>query len=38
MPFEKLLEEYAARRAKALAMGGPDKLAKRKQAIFHPRG
>ena len=32
MAFEKLLEEYAARRAKALAMGGPDKLARRKQA------
>ncbi len=32
MAFEKLLEEYAARRAKALAMGGAEKLAKRKQA------
>ena len=32
MAFEKLLEEYATRRAKALGMGGPDKLARRKQA------
>ena len=32
MAFEKLLEEYEARRAKALAMGGPDKLARRKKA------
>jgi len=32
MAFEALLAEYEARRAKALAMGGPEKLAKRKQA------
>ena len=32
MTFEALLAEYEARRAKALAMGGPEKLAKRKQA------
>ncbi|MBI2225603.1 MAG: methylmalonyl-CoA carboxyltransferase, partial [Betaproteobacteria bacterium] len=32
MAFEALLAEYEARRAKALAMGGPDKLAKRKRA------
>lgn len=32
MAFEKLLEEFAARRATALAMGGPEKLARRKQA------
>ena len=29
MAHEKMLEELAARRAKALGMGGPDKLAKR---------
>src|ERR1700716_2548212 len=32
MAFEKLLEEYEARRARALGMGGPDKLARRKKA------
>jgi acetyl-CoA carboxylase carboxyltransferase component len=32
MPFEALLSEYEKRRAKALAMGGADKLAKRKAA------
>ncbi len=32
MAFEKLLEEYAARRATALGMGGADKLAKRHKA------
>ena len=32
MAFEALLAEYEARRAKALAMGGLEKLAKRKQA------
>ncbi|MDP2707792.1 MAG: carboxyl transferase domain-containing protein, partial [Burkholderiales bacterium] len=32
MAFEALLAEYEARRARALAMGGPEKLAKRKQA------
>ena len=32
MAFDKLLEEYAARRAKALGMGGSDKLARRKKA------
>ena len=32
MAFEKLLEEYEARRAKALGMGGPDKLARRQKA------
>lgn len=30
MPFELMLKELAERRAKALAMGGPEKLAKRK--------
>jgi len=30
MAFEALLEEYERRRAKALAMGGEDKIAKRK--------
>jgi acetyl-CoA carboxylase carboxyltransferase component len=30
MPFENLLLEYEQRKAKALAMGGPEKLAKRK--------
>jgi acetyl-CoA carboxylase carboxyltransferase component len=30
MAFERTLEELQARRGKALAMGGPDKLAKRK--------
>ena len=29
MAHEKMLEELAARRSKALGMGGPDKLAKR---------
>ena len=32
MPFESLLAEYEARRAKARAMGGAEKLAKRKKA------
>ncbi len=32
MAFEKLLEEYEERRAKALGMGGEDKLARRKKA------
>jgi len=32
MAFEKLLAEFEARRAKALAMGGADKLARRKKA------
>ena len=32
MAFEKLLEEFAERRAKALAMGGPPRLEKRRQA------
>ncbi|MBI2509527.1 MAG: methylmalonyl-CoA carboxyltransferase [Betaproteobacteria bacterium] len=32
MAFEALLEEYRKRRAKALAMGGQEKLAKRKKA------
>ena len=32
MAFETLLEEYEKRRAKALAMGGPEKLARRKKA------
>jgi methylmalonyl-CoA decarboxylase subunit alpha len=32
MAFETLLAEYEARRAKASAMGGPEKLAKRKKA------
>jgi len=32
MPFELILQELEERRAKALAMGGEDKLAKRKQA------
>ncbi|HXF65717.1 MAG TPA: carboxyl transferase domain-containing protein [Burkholderiales bacterium] len=32
MAFEALLAEYEARRARALAMGGPEKLAKRKAA------
>ena len=32
MAFEKLLEEYEARRARALGMGGADKLARRKKA------
>jgi acetyl-CoA carboxylase carboxyltransferase component len=31
MAFEALMEEYERRRAKALAMGGEDKLAKRKK-------
>ncbi len=31
MAFEKLLEEYEARRAKALGMGGTEKVAKRKK-------
>lgn len=30
MPFEKLIEDYQQRTAEALAMGGPEKLAKRK--------
>lgn len=32
MAFEALLAEYEARRARALAMGGPEKLARRKAA------
>ena len=32
MAFEKLLEEYEARRARALAGGGPEKYARRKKA------
>ena len=32
MAFEALLKEYERRRARALAMGGPEKLAKRKKA------
>ena len=32
MAFEKLLDEYAARRARALAGGGADKYARRKKA------
>ena len=32
MAFEALLEEYEKRRAKALAMGGAEKLARRKAA------
>ena len=32
MGYEALLEEYEARRAKALAGGGEDKYAKRKAA------
>jgi acetyl-CoA carboxylase carboxyltransferase component len=32
MAFETLLEEYEKRRARALAMGGPEKLARRKKA------
>lgn len=30
MPFEKLIEEYRGKTAEALAMGGPEKLARRK--------
>jgi len=30
VPFEKLIEDYQQRTAEALAMGGPEKLAKRK--------
>ena len=30
MPFENMLEEYARQQEKALGMGGPEKLAKRK--------
>lgn len=30
MSYEELIQEYEARRAKALAMGGPEKLARRK--------
>ena len=30
MPFEQLIKEYQEKTAEALAMGGPDKLAKRK--------
>jgi hypothetical protein len=38
MAHEKMLEELAARRAKALGMGGPDKLAKRKaQGVLDAR-
>src|SRR3954470_2459102 len=32
MAFEELLAEYESRRQKALGMGGPDKLARRKKA------
>jgi acetyl-CoA carboxylase carboxyltransferase component len=32
MAFEKLMAEYETRRAKALGMGGPDKLARRKKS------
>ena len=32
MAFEKLMAEYEARRAKALGMGGPDKIARRKKS------
>ena len=32
MAFEKLMAEYETRRAKALGMGGPDKIARRKKA------
>jgi acetyl-CoA carboxylase carboxyltransferase component len=32
MAFEALLEEYEKRRAKALAMGGAEKLARRRKA------
>ena len=32
MAFEQLLKEYAERRARALAMGGPQRLAKRRQS------
>jgi len=32
MAFESLLAEYEARRAKARAMGGPEKLARRKKS------
>lgn len=32
MAFEKLIAEYETRRAKALGMGGPDKVARRKKA------
>lgn len=31
MPFEKQIEEFQARKVKALAMGGPEKLARRAQ-------
>ncbi len=32
MPFEALMNEFAERRLKALAMGGPEKLEKRREA------
>ena len=32
LPFDRLMEEYEARLAKAMAMGGPEKLARRKAA------
>lgn len=32
MAFEKLMAEYETRRAKALGMGGPDKIARRKKS------
>jgi methylmalonyl-CoA decarboxylase subunit alpha len=38
MPFEELLKELEARRARALAMGGPDKLAQRRaQGVLNAR-
>ena len=38
MPFEDLLKELDARRQKALAMGGPEKLAQRKaQGLLNAR-
>lgn len=38
MPFESLLEEFEQRKAKALAMGSADKLAKRKaQGVLNAR-
>jgi acetyl-CoA carboxylase carboxyltransferase component len=38
MAFEKLMDEYETRKAQALAMGGPDKLARRKaQGLLNAR-
>jgi acetyl-CoA carboxylase carboxyltransferase component len=38
MPFEELIDELNARRAKALAMGGAQKLAKRReQGVLNAR-